>query len=76
MEKLSKEELETLQGLQREFADAKLTLGELEVQKMQVLQKVDLLKKAFAEQEKQLVEKYGEKAVINIKTGEINGEDK
>ena len=43
---------------------------------MQVFQKVDLLKKAFAEQEKQLVEKYGEKAVINIKTGEINGEDK
>ncbi len=76
MEKLTKKELETLQGLQREFADAKLTLGELEVQKMQVFQKVDLLKKAFAEHEKQLVEKYGEKAVINIKTGEINGEDK
>ena len=76
MEKLSKKELEKLQGLQREFADAKLTLGELEIQKMQVFQKVDLLKKEFAEQEKQLVEKYGEKAVINIKTGEINGEDK
>jgi hypothetical protein len=36
-----------------------------------LLQRIEHLKMAFAENEKLLIVKYGENSVINIKTGEV-----
>jgi hypothetical protein len=71
MNQLTAEELQTLQEINTEFAKAKMSLGELEMKKYNVLQDIEEMKKIFAEQELALIEKYGENSVINIKTGEI-----
>lgn len=71
MAKLTKTELETLQGLQESFTKAKVALGDLEMQKFMVHQEVAVLKQQFAEEEKKLVEKYGQDSVIDMKTGSI-----
>lgn len=71
MAKLTKTELETLQGLQESFTKAKVALGDLEMQKFMVHQEVAALRQEFAEEEKKLVEKYGQDSVIDMKTGSI-----
>lgn len=71
MANLTKSELETLQALQEDFTKAKLALGDLEMQKFQVHQQISVMRQQFAQEEKKLVEKYGENSVIDMKTGEI-----
>lgn len=71
MANLTKSELETLRGLQESFTKAKVALGDLEMQKFMVNQEVAVLRQQFAQEEKKLVEKYGENSVIDMKTGEI-----
>jgi hypothetical protein len=68
---LTKEELELIQKMNADFTKAKIALGDLELEKHQLLNNIDHLKVAFAENEKVLIGKYGENAVINIKTGEV-----
>lgn len=70
-EKLEKEELEILQKLNKDFQTIKVQLGDLAIQKNNVLKNLDVIQNMFKNEEKKLVEKYGEKAVINIETGEI-----
>ena len=69
--KLEKEELEILQKLNKDFQTIKIQLGDLAIQKNNVLKNLDVIQNMFKNEEKKLVEKYGEKAVINIETGEI-----
>ena len=69
--KLTQEELTKVQEMNTRFAKAKLTLGDLELTKHEMLKEVDNLKLEFDENERQLIAKYGVDAVINIKTGEI-----
>lgn len=69
--KLEKEELEILQKLNKDFQTIKVQLGDLAIQKNNVLKSLDVIQNMFKNEEKKLVEKYGEKAVINIETGEI-----
>jgi len=69
--KLEKEELEILQKLNKDFQTIKVQLGDLAIQKNNVLKNLDVIQNMFKNEEKKLVEKYGEKAVINIETGEI-----
>jgi chaperonin cofactor prefoldin len=68
---VTSEELEGIQQMNNEFQKMKTTLGDIELQKHSVLKHIDELKKVFMDNEKLLIEKYGEDAVINIKTGEI-----
>lgn len=68
---LQKEELETIQSMNAEFTKLKIALGETELQKQTVINTINELKTGFAIQEKQLIEKYGVDAVINIQTGEV-----
>lgn len=79
MEKLTKSELERLQGLQESFTRAKIALGDLEMQKFQVHQEAGVLREQFNQEEKKLVEKYGKDSVIDMRTGSItkkeDGED-
>lgn len=72
---LTEQELKQIQDLQSEFTKAKITLGDLELEKQGLLKHIDSLKKVFAENEKVLIEKYGANAVINIKTGEVTDKE-
>lgn len=76
MAKLEQQELETLRSLQNDFTKSKIALGELEIQKAQVLEGLSNMKLRFAEQEKILADKYGGDAVINMQTGEITKKEK
>mgnify|MGYP000891861020 CR=1 FL=1 len=69
--KVTEEELKKIQELNADFTKSKNALGDLELQKQNIFQHIDMLRKEFAFNEKSLIEKYGEDAVINIQTGEV-----
>lgn len=73
---LKAEELETLQKMQADFNKAKLALGDIELEKHELLKRIDFLRGQFSEQEKALVAIYGEDAVINMQTGEVTKKQK
>lgn len=66
-----KEELDKIQGMNSDFAKAKMALGELELNKQGILNQVNVMKMEFAEYEKILISKYGQDSVINLQTGEV-----
>lgn len=68
---LLKEELELLQQMSKDYANAKNTLGDLELRKHDILNDIDAIRKVSAENEKKLISKYGIDSIINIQTGEI-----
>jgi hypothetical protein len=68
---LSVEELESVNRLNAEFSKAKMAIGDVELQKQNILRHIEVLKNEFAAQEKLLIEKYGADSVINLQTGEI-----
>lgn len=70
-QKVTKEELEKIQGMTSDFNKAKAMLGDLELQKHNILQAIDAMRADFAINEKALIEKYGADAVINVQTGDI-----
>jgi len=76
MTHLTEQELSLLTELNTEFAKAKMGLGDLEIQKSMLLNDISSMKREFDAQEKNLIEKYGANAIINLKTGEITYEDK
>ncbi len=76
MTHLTEQELSLLTELNTEFAKAKMGLGALEIQKSMLLNDISAMKREFEAQEKNLIEKYGANAIINLKTGEITYEDK
>lgn len=75
--KLTKEELQKVQEVNTAVQTFKLKLGEIELHKVALLDRVRLAQKEFEELEQFLADKYGSDAVIDIKTGEIkhNGKD-
>jgi chaperonin cofactor prefoldin len=73
---VTSEELEGIQQMNSEFQKMKNSLGDIELQKHSILKHIDELKKVFMDNERLLIEKYGEDAVINIKTGEITQKQK
>lgn len=68
---VTQEELTKIQELNSEFNKAKMAIGDVELQKQQIIRHIEELKLEFSAHEKQLVEKYGADAVINIQTGEV-----
>lgn len=68
---VTKEELEKIQSMTSDFNKAKVALGDLELQKHNILQTIDAMRAEFAINEKALIEKYGADAVINVQTGAI-----
>jgi len=75
MTHLTEQELSLLTELNTEFAKAKMGLGDLEIQKSMLLNDISAMKREFDAQEKNLIEKYGANAIINLKTGEITYEE-
>tara|TARA_R110000751_G_scaffold1560_5_gene5836 strand:- start:4119 stop:4436 length:318 start_codon:yes stop_codon:yes gene_type:complete len=73
-------ELQTIRTLNTEFNKKKMALGELELQKLDVIRNIGSIQERFGIQEKKLIDKYGPDSVLNMDTGEItkkeNGKDK
>jgi len=78
--KVETEELQTIRTLNTEFNKKKMALGELELQKLDVIRNIGSIQEQFGIQEKKLIDKYGPDSVLNMDTGEItkkeNGKDK
>lgn len=68
---VTQEELTKIQELNSEFNKAKMAIGDVELQKQQILRHIEELKVVFSAHEKTLIEKYGSDAVINVQTGEV-----
>jgi hypothetical protein len=68
---LTQEELTKIQEMNNTFTQAKIALGDIEIQKHSILGQIKQLRDEFSVNEKELIEKYGANAVINIKTGEV-----
>ena len=68
---VSQEELTTIQELNAEFNKAKMAIGDVELQKLNIIRHIEELKAKFSAHERLLVDKYGADAVINIQTGEV-----
>lgn len=67
--KLTSEELNELQQLNNSFTQSKISLGDLELQKGEIIDNIKQIKSKFVELEKELIKKYGEDSVINLQTG-------
>ena len=72
---VSKEQLELLQGLQKQFNDSKFEIADLEIKKADLISGIADIKEKFAEQEKSLMEEFGQNAIINLQTGEVKEEE-
>lgn len=70
-QQVTNEELATIQELNSEFNKAKMAIGDVELQKVNIMQHIEQLKSQFRTHEQLLVDKYGVDAVINIQTGEV-----
>tara|TARA_R110000796_G_scaffold239377_1_gene360063 strand:- start:368 stop:604 length:237 start_codon:yes stop_codon:yes gene_type:complete len=70
-QKLSKEELSKLQELNNAFTQAKISLGDAEIQKVGILTSIQEIKKDFSALENELIKNYGDQSVINLQTGEV-----
>jgi len=68
---LTSEELGNLQELNNSFTQSKISLGDLELQKENIIGNIKQIKSKFVELEKELIKKYGEESVINLQTGEV-----
>lgn len=71
MPHLTVEELNFIKNGTQEHTKVKIALGELELQKQSLIAKADKIRESFVENEKRLIEKYGQDAVINMQTGEV-----
>lgn len=76
VQSVTQEELALINELNAEFNKAKLAIGDVELQKQNILRHIELLKTEFSKQESALIEKYGTDAVINIQTGEVTQKEK
>jgi hypothetical protein len=76
MANLTTEELEFIKTGSAEYTKIKISLGELELQKQGLLFQAEKIREAFSNNEKILIEKYGEDAVINMQTGEVTQKEK
>lgn len=68
---LTAEELKSIQDMNADLTRAKIAIGEIELQRHNLLKHIDELKSVFTQTENMLIEKYGKDSVINIKTGEV-----
>ena len=76
MANLTAEELDFIKKGSAEYTKIKIGLGELELQKQGLIKQANSIIEAFTNNEKVLIEKYGNDAVINMQTGEVTKKEK
>ena len=69
--KLETKELETIKDLNKEFSTLKVSLGDAELQKLVIVEKIQALKLNYKDLEDQLIKNYGSNSVIDLETGEV-----
>ena len=69
--KLEKTELEQIHSARERFNQAKMTLGDIELNKQVVLSEIEAIKSEFKVLEDTLIEKYGADSTINMTNGEV-----
>ena len=69
--KLETKELEQIQSAREKFNQAKMTLGDIELNKQVVLGEIETIKAEFKVLEDALIEKYGADSTINMTNGEV-----
>jgi hypothetical protein len=74
--KVSEEHLTKLQTANKEFAMIQKNLGDMAIQKHQVLKVLDTKRTEFQELEKELIQEYGDDVVINLESGEVKEAEK
>ena len=72
---LSKEQLELLQGLQKQFNDSKFEIADLEIKKSDLISLIAAIKVKFSEQEKLLMEEFGTNSIIDLATEEVKEQE-
>ena len=70
MKKITKEQLEKLQGIVNDVNAATIEIGKLEGAKHKMLHALNNSEQALSELQKELQEEYGDK-IVDIKTGEL-----
>jgi hypothetical protein len=75
MKNLTQEELTTVQEIHNSFNKAKMDLGDHVLQRRALIDNIDMLRGKFAEVEKELIDKYGKDAVIDLQTGEVKSKE-
>ncbi len=73
--KLETTELEQIQSARDKFNQAKIMLGDIELNKQVVLSEIDVIKAEFKVIEDALIEKYGADSTINMTNGEVTTKD-
>ena len=71
MTKLTDNEWSQLKELNSEFVKNKSAIGDLELQKRSIFERMDVIQNEFSKVEKKLMKKYGEDSVVNLLTGEV-----
>ena len=69
--KLETTELEQIQSARDKFNQAKIMLGDIELNKQVVLGEIEIIKAEFKVLEDALIEKYGADSTINMTNGEV-----
>tara|TARA_R100001443_G_scaffold116998_1_gene139452 strand:+ start:3695 stop:3934 length:240 start_codon:yes stop_codon:yes gene_type:complete len=69
--KLTKEELQNLTDLNKEFVEKKVQLGDAVIVQNGLMQEVNVIRAKFAQEEQKLIKKYGADSVINLQTGDV-----
>jgi hypothetical protein len=75
MKELSKDELDLLQGLVTEYNNVKIRIADTFIAQDALLKEIESMKAAYIKEEKKLLEKYGDDAVINVQTGKVTNGD-
>lgn len=73
---LTTDELDSLRRIQGDLTKAKIALGEMELEKQDLLRQVSMLRQRLSEDERILIGKYGQDAIINMSTGEVTQKNK
>ena len=74
--KLTEQELEFIKKGTLEYNKIKMNIGEYELQKQNLILQAEKIREAFSNNEKILIEKYGNDSVINMQTGEVTQKEK
>jgi|TARA_R110000803_G_C11839335_1_gene304374 hypothetical protein len=70
-QKLTPEELTQIQELNKEFGNLKMQIADAVVTQTKCVARLDEVQSEFGKAEKSLAEKYGEKSIIDLHTGEV-----
>jgi chaperonin cofactor prefoldin len=74
--KLTEEELTNIQSMLNVFNQLKMQLGDVELSKAAIVDKVNELRDDYSRVEKELSEKYGADSKIDLQTGDVVIESK